>query len=129
MSLGISPKLPLQLDSKVGTYKLNETLHESVKQNFKNLLLTIPGERIMDIRFGVGLQMYLFEQGTNGLNSKITSRINQQVNLYMPFIIINKIIFHDEQEQGLPLDSNRLEMTINYSVPALGTNDFLDISL
>ena len=126
MALGV--ELPITADSGDGftmLYSIRRTLH----QNFKMLILTNPGERIMDIRFGVGLQMYLFEQGTNGLNSKITSRINQQVNLYMPFIIINKIIFHDEQEQGLPLDSNRLEMTINYSVPALGTNDFLDISL
>ena len=128
MTLGISPKLPLQSDSKVGAYKLNETLHESIKQNFKNLLLTIPGERVMDTRFGVGLPMFLFEQNSGELKSTITSRINKQVKLYMPFMIINKIIFQDS-EQDYQVDPNSLEIRINYSIPALGANDFLDISL
>ena len=128
MTLGISPKLPLQTDSKVGTYKLNETLHESIKQNFKNLLLTIPGERIMDTRFGVGLPMFLFEQNSGELKSRIASRINKQVKLYMPFLVINEIIFQDS-EQDYQVDPNSLEIRIDYSVPALGANDFLDISL
>ena len=62
MSLGLSPKLPLQMDQRVGSYQLNRTYLEMINQNFKNLLLTNPGERIMDTRFGVGLSMFLFEQ-------------------------------------------------------------------
>jgi len=128
MSLGISPKLPLQSDSKVGTYQLNENLRESIKQNFKNLLLTVPGERIMDIRFGVGLPMFLFEQHSADLKSVITSRINKQVSLYMPFVIVNEIIFRDA-EQGFSMDANSLGITINYSIPTIAVSDFLDISL
>ena len=61
MTLGLSPKLPLQLDSMMGSYALNKTDKGVIKQNFKNLLLTNPGERIMDVRFGVGLSRFLFE--------------------------------------------------------------------
>jgi len=128
MSLGISPKLPLQTDSRVGAYQLNETLRESIKQNFKNLLLTIPGERVMDAKFGVGLPMFLFEQNSGELKSRISLRISKQVNLYMPFLIINQIIFQSDHED-LTADPNSLEILINYSIPALGANDFLDISL
>ena len=39
MSIGLSPKLPLQLDQGIGSYQLNKTYLEMIKQNFKNLLL------------------------------------------------------------------------------------------
>ena len=128
MPLGISPKLPLQSDSRVGAYKLNETVHEAIKQNFINLLLTIPGERVMDTKFGVGLPMFLFEQDFDNLRSGISSRIKKQVSIYMPFVIVNEIIFKNA-EQGLSIDPNSLALTINYSIPTIGVSDFLDISL
>jgi len=128
MSLGLSPKLPLRTDKRVGSYALNQTYPEMIKQNFKNLILTNPGERIMDTRFGAGLRMLLFELNTDNLKTEIVSRINKQVNLYMPFISINQIIFHDEDE-NLSVNPNSLEVTINYSIPPIGVNDFLDISL
>jgi len=60
MAKGLSVKLPLYLDPDDGI-GLNKTYRESVKQNFLNLLLTIPGERVMIPRFGVGLKRFLFE--------------------------------------------------------------------
>ena len=53
---GIGPKLPLQRDDKFGNYGLISSYNEEVKQNFKNLLLTCPGERMMIPDFGVGLR-------------------------------------------------------------------------
>lgn len=127
MSLGISPKLPLELDTHVGSYKLNKTHKETIKQNFKNLVLTNPGERIMDTRFGVGIRRFLFENRTEDLKFKITSAIEQQVKLYMPFLIINQVLFLEDDDT--PTDPNALEMTINYSIPALNSSDFLEISV
>ena len=56
---GLSPKLPIQKDPVDG-FALTKTFKEMVKQNFKNLMLTSPGERIMDPEFGVGLRRFLF---------------------------------------------------------------------
>ena len=53
MATGISVKLPLRVTAEDGPYALNKDLVETTKQNFKNLVLTNPGERIMDINFGV----------------------------------------------------------------------------
>ena len=53
---GISPKLPLLVDKQDGPYGLNKRLNQSIKQNFKNLILTSPGERVMIPEFGVGLK-------------------------------------------------------------------------
>ena len=127
MSLGLSPKLPLQLDSMMGSYALNKTDKGVIKQNFKNLLLTNPGERIMDVRFGVGLSRFLFENRSEDLKLTISSTIQKQVSLYMPFLIVNQILFLEDED--IPVDPNTLQMRINYSIPALGTIDFIDISI
>ena len=55
---GISPKLPVTVDDLDGHYALTKTIREAIKQNFKNLMFTIPGEKVMDIDFGVGLKRY-----------------------------------------------------------------------
>jgi|19_taG_2_1085344.scaffolds.fasta_scaffold20196_2 phage baseplate assembly protein W len=128
MSIGLSPKLPLQLDQRVGSYQLNRTYLEMIKQNFKNLLLTNPGERIMDTRFGVGLSTFLFEQKSDEVKSQIAASINRQTTLYMPFISINQIVFPEELGD-VPVDPNSLDMRVEYSVPSIGLSDFVDISI
>ena len=48
MTTGFSPKIPLQYDPSDGYYKMNKSFAEVVKQNIKMIVLTAPGERIMD---------------------------------------------------------------------------------
>ena len=61
MAAGISVKLPLRVTAEDGPYALTKDLVSTTKQNFKNLVLTSPGERVMDINFGVGIYGLLFE--------------------------------------------------------------------
>ena len=61
MAVGISVKLPLRVTGEDGAYALHKYLIGVVKQNFKNLVLTSPGERFMDPNFGVGAFALLFE--------------------------------------------------------------------
>ena len=74
---GLSPKLPLVLDRTNG-YALNTTYMDVVKQNFMGLVLTLPGERIMDPDFGVGIRQYLFEIDDDGIRSAVRTRIISQ---------------------------------------------------
>ena len=46
----IAPRLPLTRDFVYG-YGMNDTIKDTVRQNLTNLLLTIPGERVMDPEF------------------------------------------------------------------------------
>ena len=55
----ISPRLPLSSDNQFG-YAMLVTMKQTISQNLKCLMLTAPGEKIMDPRFGVGLRKYLF---------------------------------------------------------------------
>ena len=87
---GISPKLPLTIDYTNG-YELNQTFQDSVKQNLAGLVLTVPGERVMDPDFGVGLRTYLFEIDNPLVRSDISGKLTQQVGIYIPWVNILEI--------------------------------------
>jgi phage baseplate assembly protein W len=121
---GFSPKLPLMTDKKDGAYMLNKTLVASIKQNFKVLVMTSPGERVMDINFGVGIRRYLFENFTPALEGSIRARINKQVKKYMPFVTIREVDISQS-----PSNENRLNIKIKYFVEAISHTDELALNL
>jgi phage baseplate assembly protein W len=123
---GITPKLPLLVDSYDGHYKLIKDYKELVKQNFKNLVLTSPGERVMDPEFGVGIRNYLFEQDDLTLRSAIQSRISQQVSRYMPFVQILETSF-SSQLSDPDFGNNQLAVRIRYVILPLDQIDTLEI--
>lgn len=124
MATGISVKLPLRVTAEDGPYALNKDLVETTKQNFKNLVLTNPGERIMDINFGVGASALLFENYSSDTKERIRARIIEQVKTYMPFLKINSINFDDSS-----IDANQLFIAINYYISPLNFQDILSINL
>ena len=117
---GVSPKLPLIVDDLDGHYGLTKTVREAVKQNFKNLILTSPGERVMDSTFGVGLRNFLFENFTTEVGENIRFRILDQARIYMPFLEINSVDVEQSQDK-----LSTLSVAIQYSIPNLGANDTL----
>ena len=123
---GIGPQLPLNISTSDGAYNLITSYQEQVKQNFKNLLLTSPGERMMNPDFGVGLRTFLFEPKTHAVPA-IRQRITKQARKYMPFLQINKIKFDSAENLSEPnfLDSPLLSIRIEYTVPSLNLNTTL----
>lgn len=122
MANGISVKLPLRRDQNDGLYKLNKRYKESIKQNFKNLLLTSPGERVMRPNFGVGLREYLFEAYEGSTTAgEIRSRIRTQVDRYMPFIDVYRLDVEEPDSQS----SNTFRVIVGYDITVLGESDEL----
>jgi len=122
---GISPKFPLMFDNTYGAYRLTKTHQEAITQNLKNLILTGPGERVMDIHFGVGLRRYFFEPMTQNVSSEIAQRLKKQVAKYMPFVIINTIDFNmNENSQQA---ANLLSMEVNFTISPLNEITLLTI--
>ena len=116
---GIGPELPLSRSDKFGNYTLITSYREEVKQNFKNLLLTCPGERMMNPDFGIGVRQFLFEPKTD-TETRLRQRISRQVNKYMPFVKIRKVSFRTAMDAlGMSSDSNALSVTIEYEVPSV----------
>lgn len=114
---GISPKLPLSVTPSDGTYGLTKTVTEAITQDLKMILLTNPGERMMDTSFGVGLKRFLFEQGAQVTYEAISSKILQQVAIYLPQIKIEKILFNTNDDTEVDfIDANIVSMTIRFSI-------------
>ena len=120
---GLSPKLPVTRDPDDG-FSLTKTYKELATQNFKNLMLTSPGERIMDPNFGVGLRKYLFQPMSVFTFDDIAERIHQQVDTYMPFLKIIDIFF--DTPTGEEFD-NSLGVRIEYFITPLNTLSTLDL--
>jgi uncharacterized protein len=124
---GISPKLPLVFSSTDGPYQLTKTIGEAIRQNFKNLLLTSPGERIMIPEFGCGLRRLLFEGFNPSLHERIRGQINRQVNTYLPFVVVEQVNFITH-ESNSDLGLNELAIEILYNLGSLDTQDTLTIT-
>jgi phage baseplate assembly protein W len=122
-----SPALPLVLDKRDG-YAMNKSIKDVVKQNFRMLLLTSPGERIMIPNFGVGLRRFLFEPLDRQQFGRVESRVMDQVNTYMPFLTITDINFLTAEESP-SLGSNTLSISVKYSIPSINTIDEINLKL
>ena len=88
------------------------------------LILTNPGERIMEPNFGVGMRRYLFENYGEDVTSRIETKIKEQVILYMPSISIRSVQFDTSN-----IDSNNLGVTIKYEVPQIAVRDLLQFTI
>tara|TARA_R100000808_G_C2109505_1_gene124036 strand:+ start:345 stop:713 length:369 start_codon:yes stop_codon:yes gene_type:complete len=121
VATGISLKIPLRYNKEDGPYQLTKTLAETVKQNFKNLVLTIPGERIMDPEFGVGVHQLLFENENNDIIEIFLERLYDQTDKYLPFI---KIINVEAN-----IVEHTLRIAIKYYITSLGVNDSLSLNV
>ena len=126
MPFGLSPKLPLRLDPNDG-YQLTKTYKEMVKQNLKMLILTCPGERMMDPIFGVGLRNFLFEQNTAATYGSIESTIRRQIGMYMPFIEVVSVTFRNMDDDP-SIVANVVHTSLNYKIKPLDTYDDLELS-
>ena len=120
-SIGV--KLPLTIDSMDG-FTMTKTLKDTIKQNFKMLILTNPGERVMDPEFGVGIQQYLFSNYSENIDAKIRDRINDQVGIYMPAIVVHSINFYAAEP-----DTNSIAFRIAFSIPDVGLSDLLEFTI
>lgn len=113
---GYSPKIPLEYNESDGHWGLTKSPLEVVRQNLKMLLLTSPGERIMDSNFGVGIRNFIFEQFPE---AEITGRIHEQVSRYMPFVEVTNI--------GFQRDEHYIYIRLSIFIKPLSKKDVLDI--
>jgi len=128
MASGIAVQLPLVFDDVFGPYNLITDYLSLSRQNLKMLVLTSPGERMMDINFGVGLRGYLFEQDSSTLYADIDSAVRKQTARYLPFIEILQVDF--TVPEGNPdLFPNDIKMKITFRVVPLQVVSTLQIEV
>lgn len=131
---GLTPKLPIALDP-INGFLLIQTYRDLAVQNLKNVLLTSPGERVMDPEFGVGLRKYLFEPNHDTTYLDIESRIQNQVTKYLPFITILGITFSSptapndsmKTRPSSVLDGNFLGIELSFKIIPIGVKETLNL--
>lgn len=131
MAHGYSAVLPLQRSDEDGYYALTKTLKENIRQNFKNLVLTSPGERIMLPDFGVGIRDYLFEipaKPIEDVQSEIFSKVLDQTARYMPFVQIQGVDFSEQNNKSVS-NEQVLTVRISFAVSDLKITDVLSVSV
>ena len=116
-------KVPVSQDSINGFTTLTN-FKEAIKQNFKMLLLTNPGERIMSPNYGVGLKRYLFSNFDEQTFAEVDAKIREQTLAYMPVIEIREITFDSSG-----MDSNVLRAIIKYAIPTLNYEDLMEFTI
>jgi len=119
----LAPKLPLTVDSGDG-YTAIKNFKALIKQNFKMLILTNPGERVMEPEFGVGIRQFLFENFQSDVYARIDQRIREQVNIYLPVVAITSIEFGTSN-----IEDNTLGIRLEYRIPDIAVSDLLEFTI
>ena len=120
-SIGVA--LPLTF-SDIDGFTMIKKIQDAARQNLKMLLLTVPGERVMDPEYGVGMKQYLFNNYTTETFSEIDARIRDQIAIYMPGIQISEISFSESEQ-----DENKLGVSISYYLPGISISDLLQFTI
>jgi len=106
----IGLQLPLGY-SDSGFFKQTKTTFEQAKHNIRNLLLTIPGERLGQPEFGSNLYQLVFEQMDENFEDSIEASIKNTIKTWLPYINIKKINF----EYGKVLE-NQININIDFGL-------------
>ena len=120
---GLAPKLPISRDKSDGI-KLIKKYSELASQNLKMLVLTVPGERMMDPEFGVGARRYLFEQMNQATFDSFKSRLLTQQQKFLPDLTIKDVKFISALSNP-EMDENYLAIRIIFFNKVLKSSDSL----
>jgi len=127
--MGLSTKLPLTYSERYGFYSQNEEIQEQIRQNLKDLLLTAPGERFIELDYGVGLYAYLFEPMTGRTLQSLRDTIGAQVATYMPYIEIRNLSVNEGTDNFG--GGAALSVVLDYRITPLGEDgvDYLEVEI
>lgn len=97
-----------------GIFAVNYTTLTQAKDSLENLILTKKGERIMQPEFGCDIWELLFEPIVEEtISSKIENSIISAVEIWLPYLNIDNIIFdYDEND----IDSNKINVEVKFSL-------------
>ena len=114
-SIGL--KYPLFATER-GSQNVSRTTLEAVKADIINLLITRPGERVMNPTFGISMDKYLFEPNVDSFIEDIKTDITESVNLWLPFLIIQEITITTTNEDK---DKNQFKIKLVFSLNSTPT--------
>ena len=125
---GLAARLPLLISESEGPYDLLQTIKQVAAQNLKMVVFTNPGERVMDINFGVGIRRYLFRQNATETHNALASRVREQIARYLPYIKITDLQI-DSPISNANLPDNFMKLRLAYKINPYNQTDVLELSI
>ncbi len=127
-------KLPMnstEKKSRSDIFNMSYTTEEQSISNLVNLLLTKSGERYMEPNFGVGLMYYIFEQATLEMEVLLKTHIQDQIAIWMPYIVVQglKVNSNDEHGVNIILQFQVTEHGANREIAFLRDGDLIEIGI
>ena len=131
-----APKLPLEINNYNDFEYISDPL-KNIRQNLKMIILTNPGEKIMDPGYGLGIRNYLFEPTAGKLGvdvdeagyrkftlgnyqQDIFDELVRQTNKYNPEIYIENI--------KSEIQDNIMFLRVYYNYKGFVT-DFIEVTI
>jgi phage baseplate assembly protein W len=118
--IGISTPIRFGTSEK-GTFDMHIDLAKQIRDNFRNMIATNHGERLIYQDFGANLKSLVFELGTEEADNIALQRIVKTTSKYMPFVTLNT--FEPVSLGSDGYGNARTKVVINYSVPSLFLKD------
>jgi len=125
---GLAARLPLLISESEGPYDLLQTIKQVAAQNLKMVVFTNPGERVMDIDFGVGIRRYLFRQNVTETHDMLNTRVREQIARYLPYIKIMDLEI-DSPISNPNLPDNFMKLRLVYKIDPYNQTDVLELSI
>lgn len=101
--------LPIQLGNN-GMFAQSTSLLQQVRSNFKNLILTKKGERIMQPEFGCDLHTLLFEQITEDTEFNMRNAVTEAVERWLPYLEVTNLSLETDADN----DPYRVSISVDY---------------
>jgi len=97
-----------------------------IKSNLMNLLMTNPGERFMNPRFGIGVRKFLFENIIN--EEELQNKIQDGVAKYIPGIQITNLVMGRQSMTTYP-EIHIFKIHLAYKILRENSMDAIEINL
>jgi phage baseplate assembly protein W len=105
-------------NTNASLFEMHSDLGKQIKDNFRNMISTNHGERIMLNDFGANLADLAFELGVESVDAEAMKRIMKTASKYMPFVELTT--FESVTEKSLDGTLARIGVIVTFSVPSLG---------
>ena len=99
MSRGISIASPISRSAEDGFFLQTQDVLSTAKSNLRNLLLTVPGERILHPGYGLSPKKHIFENRFD--KDAYKDLVYSQVAKWLPYINIRQINIKTEDDDSL----------------------------
>ena len=111
-------KTPLEFGfGATGLFTMHYNLADQLSDNFRNLLLTNHGERLVLQNFGANLHELAFELGSENIDNIAMQRIQSAVSNYMPFINLKEFVPFTDNHDNLHVAKRGFSIT--FDIPQL----------